>query len=479
MQTLAIIFFAIAALLSAWLTPNSLALIQLMTVSGARAIALALALLFWVASGRLDSWGSSRVLLALMTMIGVASLSAGCFFVQMARDDGVPAPVPMLYRLAVGLLPLCMLAGAFLPSRKLFLIAAVLAPIAGIVVVSTWDSLHAKYLANIPKSKEQVESDALLARRTADFERLPADAGVELLLGFVNPGEPYEVLQKALGRMEAVPDWTAQLAALLDGEKRLHALYALTRHSGRLPEPVVELCWSTAERVAKDQMERLKKGSSPAEAEERMLLDSVDQLGDVSEAMRERHWREIAEVREFLVAAKTSLNTANLDSWVRHSQLDRITEAAGIAPLLEFAAPSEVWDIQQKALARIDKVPDSTAKLTKLLDGAHRLDALVVLAHRIDKLPEDLLGQCWRTAALIAVEMSKAIEQRHPPTRIDVRKLSSATGSFWVKSPALQDQRRADLAVVRNVVRAVGDDTEIAAFSWSDAAVAQPAAGQK
>ena len=69
MQTLAITFFSIATLLSAWLMPNNLTLIPLMLVSGARAIALVLALLFWVASGRLDSWGSSRVVLALMVII--------------------------------------------------------------------------------------------------------------------------------------------------------------------------------------------------------------------------------------------------------------------------------------------------------------------------------------------------------------------------------------------------------------------------
>ncbi len=469
MQTLAIIFFSIAALLSAWLAPNSLALLTLMFVSAARAAALLLALLFWVASGRLDNWGSSRVMLSLMMVLCTAALAAGCFFVQMARDDGVPEPMPMVYRALAGLLPLCFMAGALLPSRALFLLMAAAAPVAGVAVASTWDSLHAKYIANIPKSKEQIESEALLARRTADFDRLPSTAAPESLIDFVNPGEPYDVLQKALARLDATPDWTAQLSALLEGEKRLKALYALSRRIDRLPETVVDRCWKTAGSTAK----------VVTEAEQRMLLDSVDQMGSLSEKARQRHWKEIAAVREVLRTAKSTLNLATLDSWVRRSQLDRITEAAGIAPLLEFAAPHEVWDIQRDALARIDKAPDSTSKLAKLLDGPHRLDALVVLAHRIDQLPEDLREACWQAASLTAKEMSKAIEQSNPPTRVDVRKLSSSVGSFWVKSPSVQHQRLTDLAIVRNVVLAVADDVEKAAFAWADAPLATPSGDSK
>jgi len=87
--------------------------------------------------------------------------------------------------------------------------------------------------------------------------------------------------------------------------------------------------------------------------------------------------------------------------------------------------------LKREALARIAKVPDSTAKLVKLLDGPHRLDALVVLAARVDGLSQDLLELCWRAAGLTANEMATDIGQGKPPTRIDVRKLSSSVGSFW------------------------------------------------
>jgi hypothetical protein len=104
-RTTAIAFFSIAALLSAWLTPNNLPLVTIFFISVPRAIALFIALMLWLASGRLDAWGSSRLAPALMTMAGVATLSFGCFLIQTARDDGLPAPVPMLYRVALALLP--------------------------------------------------------------------------------------------------------------------------------------------------------------------------------------------------------------------------------------------------------------------------------------------------------------------------------------------------------------------------------------
>ncbi len=149
MRILAIIFFCIAAALSAWLMPNNLTLLPLLTLSIARAVALAVALLFWVSSGGVDRWGSSRFVLVLTVIAGVAALSAGCLFIQIARDDAVPAPFPMIYRVTAGLLPILFVAGAFLPSRKLFLIVAAAAPIAGIAVTSTWTALNAKYNASV------------------------------------------------------------------------------------------------------------------------------------------------------------------------------------------------------------------------------------------------------------------------------------------------------------------------------------------
>jgi len=167
MQTLAIAFFLIAALLSAPLLPNKMNVIPLLVLSGARAIALAAALLFRVASGRVDSWGSSRFMLGLMTIAGVVSVTAGCFLIQTLREDEVPVPWPVVYRVTAGLLPILLAASAFLPSRKLFLIVAAVAPVVAVLLISTWKPLNVKYYESFPKSSACAGYDNMKESRCA------------------------------------------------------------------------------------------------------------------------------------------------------------------------------------------------------------------------------------------------------------------------------------------------------------------------
>ena len=141
-------------------------------------------------------------------------------------------------------------------------------------------------------------------------------------------------------------------------------------------------------------------------------------------------------------------------------------------PLLEFVGP-EAYDVREEALARIAKFPDSTAKLIELLDGPHRLDALVALAKRAGDLTEDLLERCWRAAGVTAHEMAALIKQGNPPTRIDLRKLTSSAGLLWVKPGSNHSEGRlADLAVMRELVQAVAADWEKAEFAWADQVLA-------
>jgi hypothetical protein len=313
------------------------------------------------------------------------------------------------------------------------------------------------------------------------LEQLPQTAGLDQLVEYVKPAELDEIRNPAMARIESAPDWIAQLSAMLDGDHRLNALYILTRHLDRLPAPVLERCWSTAGSVARDQLKRLKEGSAPTETDQIMLDESVKDMGFQGAPMRERHWKEIAEVREFLEAANPKGNNVFLDSWVRTSQFERVPESAGIEPLLEFAGPSESEDIRKGALDRIGKVPDSTAKLAKFLDGPHRLDALVVLALRVDHLPEDLRERCWQAAGLTAKEMAAAIQQRNPPTPVEARKLRTLVTSIWGKLGPVQDGRLAALVTVRDVVRAVGGDYDKAEFAWADGVLdaAKPAGGPR
>jgi hypothetical protein len=475
MQTLAIIFFSIAALLSAWLMPNNLYLLQLTVVSMARALALVLALVFWVACGRLDSWGSSRVLVGLGTIVGALALAAGCLFVQITRDDNVPVLWAWVFRLTAALLPICFLAAVFLRSGKMFVIVSLLAPVAGILVSGSWKSLNAEYNANTPEAKDIRRREALSAARMAEVDRIPDGAGPESFLEFIKPNEDWGALKKAQARIEMTPDWVARLSAMLDGEKRLSVLYVLTRKMDSLPNDVAERCWSTAESIALEQTELLKKGNVPTKADEELLNDSVYQMGQ-SEAARDQHWKTLAAVSDFLYTARANLNTATLDGWVHCARLRFITDDEGIVPLLDIVGP-DAYEVREAALARIAKVPDSTAKLAELLDGPHRLGALVALAKRAGELPPDLFERCWRTAGVMAREMAADFKQGKGPTRIDVCKLSSSVKLLWDKLGAdKKEGHLADLAVVRDVVGADGSDWDKFEFSWADKELAGSAA---
>jgi len=483
MRIAAIAFLSIGAALSAGLVRNDLSVIPILLLSGGRAIALIIGLLFLVASGQMDHWGSSRLVLAVMMIGGVAAMTCGCFCIQIMREDLLPAPLPILYRVISRLLPVVVIAGAFLPSRTLFLASAVFTLLTGVFAGASWQTFNRYYNAHLPKSKEQREHDKLLAARMHEFEQVPASAGLEPLLEFVDSKGLDEVRNAALARIETAPDWVPQVSKMMEGGHRLRALYVLTRRVNGLPEDVVEQCWSVMAGVARGFRERLKRGSTPSESEQQMLIDSVGELGGQSAAAREKHFAELVGMRDFLRAAKVPPGVGYAELWVRSIQFQRIPENAGIAPLLEFTGPFEAWDLRREALARIAKVPDSTAKLAALLDdGSHRLDALAVLAARVDELPEEVQEQCWRAAGLAATEMAGETKRGNLPTGAEARKLSSAVGQLWGKKGPVPGRHLAELAAARDVVRKTGDEWERNGLDWADGALAaapQPAGTMK
>ncbi len=474
MQTLAIVFFCGAAVLSAVLVPNNMAMIPIVVLSIARAIALALALLFWVASGRLDAWSPSRLVLFLMIVLGTAALAGGCLLVQIAREDAVPTRYRILYRVVLALLPLCFMGGALLSSRKLFLIAAAMAPVAGILVISTWKDLNKEYVDNLPHVIAGRKHAELVAAKTLKFESIPETAGLEPLLEFASPAEDYTLKEKTIARIEQTPEWIAQLSAMLEGSHRVPALYALGQRVDRLPDAVVDRCWTTAGLIAADLTRRFNEGPAPAESEEESLLRSVEKLGDQSAPMRARHWKEIVAVHQHFLAVHSPLNTVFVDSWVRESQFQRIPESAGIEPLLDFTGIGEDSRFRNAALARIDKTPDSTAILAKALDGPHRLGALIVLSNRAEQLTGEARERCMRTAGLIAKDMTKSMEQSGgaKPTAEEVRNLQAAVRSIWITLNPVQDRDLIDLASIRELVRIAAADWDKANIAWADGVLA-------
>jgi hypothetical protein len=111
----------------------------------------------------------------------------------------------------------------------------------------------------------------------------------------------------------------------------------------------------------------------------------------------------------------------------------------------------------------------------KLLDGPHRLNALVVLGERAAELSPDQRERSWRAAAQSAKEMTNGIEHGKPPSSYDVRKLSGSVSLLWVKLDSDPAKRLTDLATMRNVVHAAGDETQKAVFAWADRILAAPA----
>ncbi len=324
-----------------------------------------------------------------------------------------------------------------------------------------------------PKSKEQLEREALVGRRTADLERVPKNAGLEPVLEFANPKEEQEVQSAALLRIENTPDWIAQLSAMLEGDHRLDALHVLSRNGYRLPEALSDRCWTIAVLVARDETKRLKEGSAPTDSDARLLFDSIVSMANRG-SVRDQRFKELEEVWAFLRAANNPKDLSPLDFWVRQAQLQKLPENATIEALLEYAGPHEAFDVRRDALARIGKVPESTAQLAKMLNGPHRLDALVVLSERVDQLPEDLRDRCWQAAGLTANDMARAIKQGKSPARIEVQKLATSVGLVWAKLGPIHDGRLMDLATVRDVVRAAGDDTDKASLAWADKVLADP-----
>ncbi len=468
MQTAAIVFFLIAGLLSAALFPNNLHLIPLVTLSLPRAIALAVALLFWVLCGKLDNWGLPRLTLAVLALVGVVALTFGCFMIQVTRDDNVPASYALFYRVAAALLPTAFIAGALLSSRTTVLAVSVLAPIVGILVGATWKPVNAKYVESLPENKARRELDRRAASRVAEVDAVPDSAGPEALLRFVTPDELSEAVQRAQQRIEQSPDWIDRLVAMLPGDNRLPALYTLTRRAKRLPPAVQEKCWAAAASIASDEAARTRNGASPKKANLRMLMESVSALGDDAEAARYQHAKTIAATWNLVLAANVSSQTSLLEFWVRENEYRAIPASAGILPLLEFTGPFEVTNIREEARQRIAKTPNATAKLLQLLDGPHRLHALTVLTGQVEVLTPAQREWCWRAVVSAARDMMAAVAANTPVKQQDVRILSASAGLLWPKLGPDTTTYAADLATIRKAVRAAGDQYEKANMDWAD-----------
>jgi hypothetical protein len=270
MRVLALICLAIAVAASVALLPDLQFVLPIAGLSLLRAAALSAALLFQVANGGLDSWlvsrrAISRVWLALLVTGGALVVLFVCVALQSVHYP-LPFPYPILYFVLVRALPVCLMVGAFWPSRRVFILGVAGALITGFYAPATWNTLHARYEAEEETARPGRAREALEARAReiapvmTALARVPLDAGVEPLLDFALRRQPHEAEEEARRRMQEMPDAFEQFSRLMDGPRALDVLYVMTRTMSEMlrvmPEAVEEHAWATAARLAHGMAER-------------------------------------------------------------------------------------------------------------------------------------------------------------------------------------------------------------------------------
>ena len=229
---LAFICLAIAAALSLALLPDLDFLLAIVGLSLLRAAALSAAFVFLVASGGLRQLARiarpralSRVWLAILVTGGTLLVLAVCVGLQSVYYP-LPFPYPILYFVLVRALPVCLMVGAFWPSRAVFILGVAGALATGIIAPATWNTLHARYEAEEEAARPRRAQEALDARAReiaptmTALSRVPRDAGVEPLLDFALRRDPHEASEEAA---TAHPGDARRLRAVLAASWRVRA----------------------------------------------------------------------------------------------------------------------------------------------------------------------------------------------------------------------------------------------------------------
>jgi hypothetical protein len=240
-----------------------------------RAVALSAALLFQVASGGLDNWRGSpgaicRVCLAIRLTGGTLLVLVMLYLLEGAYYESVPFPYPILYLVLIEIslppfpypdvylvliraLSVCLMVGAFWPSRRVFVLGVAGALVSLPYFFATFDALHDAAQPWRTEGERQARLREVVPVMTA-LARVPPDAGVEPLLDFVALDQPHEAAEEAIRRIRETPDAFEQFSRLMDGPRSVDVLYVMTRAMGEMlrgmPETVEDRAWATAARLA-------------------------------------------------------------------------------------------------------------------------------------------------------------------------------------------------------------------------------------
>ena len=306
-----LLFLAPAAALSLGLMPDDWSLIPIVLLSFLRAIALIVGFVCLIATGRLDRWSKSRVWLGFLTVIGVFVVTCIVMSWQIMRDDYLPPVYAWTYIVLARLLPIALMASAFLPSKKAFVGCVVLTVIAGIVFLGSETQLGTAYAAQkeveftARRLAEDAATQVALEKRMAELAAVPADAGPEALFPFLDKDEIEKVRVQAIVRLGAIPNITEKLASLLDGNRRLDGLVGLSLLSfvkAPISDAITQRSWIVAASIARDMTPRM--GDVKVVTPETVKLCSV--LGWLAEQrtaaleMRVEHRADLVALRDWL-----------------------------------------------------------------------------------------------------------------------------------------------------------------------------------
>jgi len=257
-----------------------------------RWLALSVAFVFLLLSGRLNGWAPYTILRIILVMAGITLLEVCMFRVQIrCVDDSVAPQFRLVFKCLVILLPLGVMAGGYLGSRALLAFGAVGS------LVAAWP--------------------------IAVYTEPPPDRNsVEYLLQHVDTDNDRVDL---LSRLEKHPGWVKQVSRSLDGGWDFNAAVLLSFKPAALEEDVQERCWKIVLwRLAQVKPIR-DRGENWMPQEITRIALIVRGFASIPGPVRDRHRADFVVIRDLVNFYR------NETPEVRHPELPDLRQADWIS----------------------------------------------------------------------------------------------------------------------------------------------------
>jgi hypothetical protein len=265
-----------------WAAPN---MTKVLTVLAARWVAMTLAFVALLASGRLSGWAPSAFMRVVLALGGVFALEFSSFFLHSVfADEGVLPRYRMIFAVLATALPLCVMAAGVLSLRWLFLIGVVAAMIGG-MYGSTGETTFMKTKRPFLPASSPNES-------------------IDYVLLWANPMYEPNQLQEVFARIEQRPGWIGEVTRQLDEPTHLSAMYVLCRQPARLDEATQERCWTAVAAATVELDRQFQKERHVTTSEALKLVEAVKGLAALPGPVRDRHRAEFLAAVEYLNRAR-------------------------------------------------------------------------------------------------------------------------------------------------------------------------------